>query len=622
MAEKILANSRIQAVTTNYFDGGRRYAYRVTPSEQLEFQIDSSPWEPFPLFDGCRVKYVAADNNRVFILTKENQLYWRCIKRDSASWVVLIFTLAELIESADADTLIWSQIKGHQKHIEGSDYRDSDVQHWAAAYREWVVITHDPDRSEEAVANLSQTGWTSECLMQNGWNSLEGRRGLKDLKGAELEIIDLAVGNWNNTVITYYVLTYSKEKKRLALLYLDEETIMHEWMEVPGLTNRLDNNSHITASHSVVAVTTGRQLNWMRFDAHQPGHIDVWPLNWTESWNQQLMADENWWSRWITDPFDLGSRELPINPANLKEEVLLRVPPFDVLNADNYPLWHTVELPEDMETIDEFLIDVGYGKRPWPVPEPSLFPRLPFIDATRVASAVWKLHLLMTALSTVLDEMRGQEGGTEIGFLGENPIKPNSAYPVCCIAKSGNRYKGFSIQNGSDTRSIEWRDIDAEPSQGIGNMIRSGIAELCHSAYRFQNNCFRWTNETFTCVPVRYQRCIEEEDQGYEECSRREDRGYQRCRKRRLQCPNWVPGWACNAANEFANLVCVAWTWISNIVCVAWTWFSKIVCVAWEWVSVLLCSLFRSAIKTVCSGIAKSIKWISCWAVSCWETRK
>lgn len=580
MSESIITNnSRERAVTTNYFDGAKRYAYRIVDGV-VRFRIGADEWQEFP-FDlppGCRVENVAADNNRVFIRTTDNQLYWRCLKEDSASWVVLVFTLGELVGTTLASELIWSQIGEDQRWIEDTQY--SDLQEWAGAYCGWVRTTHDPARNEGSADH--------PYLKTNGWNCLRERVGLEGD-----EIIDIAVGNWNNTVVTYYVLAYSRERKRVVLYYIDEETIMHRWEEVPGQEGRFDKNSLISASHSVVAAVTGRQLHWTRMDAHNPGHIKVWPLNWTETWNDELPGAEA-----MSQLFE--DQDPPIRPSNARERALLSTPPLDVLNEDNYPGWHTVSVP--VKAVSGFLIDVGYGKRPWPVPEPGLFPRAPVVEATRFASVFWKLYLLMATYSAVTDEMRGEEGGTEIGFLGENPIKPNSSYPVCCVVSSGDRHIAFAIPQALETGQLEWREIRSEPSDGIGSTLRRGMADICHGAYAFQDGCRDLTDRTLACVDRGYERCTTEADQGRQECSRREDQGYR-------DCCDWIP----------CSWICDAWVWVSNLVCVAWTWVSNWVCVAWTWVSNVVCAVARAVVKGTCSAIAGSIKRASCWAVSCWE---
>jgi hypothetical protein len=121
------------------------------------------------------------------------------------------------------------------------------------------------------------------------------------------------------------------------------------------------------------------------------------------------------------------------------------VPPFDVFDEDNYPSWYSVTAPTS--TIEEFLIDVGYGVAPWPVPKPT------------AGAPTILLYNLVAGISEQIDDFRDTH--TEVGFLGENPIKPTHNYPLCCIIKSEDKYKGFMIYKTSDADLVEWRDINA-----------------------------------------------------------------------------------------------------------------------------------------------------------------
>ncbi len=193
---------------------------------------------------------MAADNNRLFVQTTDNKLYWRCLKKDSANWVIFLYDVLKLPGLGLADDLVWPLIPDQFRIIEGEEY--SDLDSWADAYRSWVINSHD-----------------------GRWNELE-----RGINGDD--IVDIAVGNWNNTVVTYYALMRSGR-----IMYLDEEPIMRNWMEVPG-ENRpsLNETSRICASHSVIAATKGREIHWIRFDAHQPDFFPFGPLsiNWTEVW--------------------------------------------------------------------------------------------------------------------------------------------------------------------------------------------------------------------------------------------------------------------------------------------------------------------------------------------------
>lgn len=547
MAESIITNSDRHAVTRNYFDEGRKYYYHITGDDSLELKIGNGDWKPIsPSPPVSKIKNVAADNNRVFILTDEDKLYWKCLEEDSASWVLFIFTVAELIGEADADNLIWDLLPEDIRVIEGQTY--PNLSEWADAYREWVITSHNP----------------------KNWNELD--RGIN-----KEEIADIAVGNWNNTVATYYVLTKTKK-----IMFLDEEPLMQAWEVIPGYHGiSLVDDTIITASHSVIAAASGNKIHWIRFDAHTNDHIPLWPLNWNEAWvgipEELSFAPPLDIPRYVEPPYDL--------PDDIGS-------PWDFLDSTNYPGWHTVTAP--VKDIDELMIDVGFAAKPWPVPKPDVNP-------VSIVT-VYRLYFLIALISEQMDRKRNTH--TEVGFLGENPIKPNCEYPVCCIIKHDDEYKGFMIQKSTDKNPrVEWENV--KPKNDSGNLVRwvkdrfrEGMAKLCDWAENLDKNC----------TEQRYQECLEEEDQGYEDCSERADQGRDRCSEQRLQCPNWVPDWACNAANEFAQLVCVAWTWVSNWVCIAWTWISKIVCIVWTWIVISLCKL-----------VTKAVISATCWARPCWK---
>jgi hypothetical protein len=181
------------------------YYYRVTDGARLEQRIGSGEWGiAFSSQGADRVNKrwlktaaeaevlgpiarVAADSNRVFILTADQRLYWRCLYEDSASWVLLVFTLAQVLgygyeassEASDeawrlidripnfrewlgadsspgelADKLIWSLVGEEMMHVEGFSFYETNLGDWAGTYREWALHTHKPE---------------------NGWNPLSER---------------------------------------------------------------------------------------------------------------------------------------------------------------------------------------------------------------------------------------------------------------------------------------------------------------------------------------------------------------------------------------------------------------------------------------------------------------
>ncbi|MCK5244021.1 MAG: hypothetical protein KAJ90_02040 [Desulfobacterales bacterium] len=377
----MITNSKTHAVTQNWMDGGTKYYYRIK-NDVLEYKRGTESWtrmDPPP--DDPQIKYVAADNNRVFILTTDNKLYWRCIKEDVASWVVFLFWIAEKVPD-DCPGL--GTIFRHDFQIEGTHYQD--VASWATAYKTWARDSH-------------------QGLDNGSWNEIKRKNKIKIENTEEIkepidfsDIIDIAVGNWSHTVITYYVLLKSSHK----IMWIDEEPIMNEWKEVPGWDQpSLDDESNICASHSVIAATRDNKIHWVRFDFHNPDDFKFWRMNWTE-----ISYNKPWEDR------------------------------------SHHPDWHTIETPVPM--IEEFFIDVGCGA-PWPVPSPT--------PLGIAFNTPW--YLAVIAASALIDRLEGRK--SVVGFLGDNPIKPCSAYPFSCIVKQSNCECWEYALNSDGTMHHDWR---------------------------------------------------------------------------------------------------------------------------------------------------------------------
>lgn len=597
MATPILSCSYKHAVTRNYADDRRMYYYRVTDDAHLEHRIGSGEWWiAFSTQSAEKVNKawlktasnerdaigpitrVAADSNRVFIMTADNRLYWRCLHEDSASWVLLVFVVAQVIgygdnalseaseqawnlinsipnfrewlgaDSSDAapgelaDKLIWSLFPDEMKHVEGLDCHRTDLADWATKYREWVLNTHKPEN-----------GWNP--LIERTWMLGNGTEVTHEdfLSGTDAtdshQIVDIAVGNWHNTVITYYALTKSSNG-RMRIFYLDEEALMHSWKEVPKQeTLRFYDESMICASHSVIAVTgrcpdsvDRKKIHWMRFDAHTNEHIPFWPLNWTETWVDVKIgpatADD------FPDGFDV-SQPHDMGPWS---EFLELFPPFGVFDERNYPDWHEVDVP--CKYLDELRIDVGFGTLPWPTPKPHVIG--PFFSPTGLiqiaTSLAWKVYILMCVVSSVIDTIRNQDR-SDVGFLGENPITPNTEYPVCCIVKGEQGFKGFAIARSEDTAN--WEDLDVESA--------TADTWLCRTVTRWVDELRRITKSE--------RECIEEADSRRWACTA-------------WECPWPIPEFLCDAG----KLVCVAGVWVLEIIC---KWVATIV----EWTERILISV-------------------------------
>lgn len=86
-------NSSDYAVTKNWKDQGLIYQYRIHKGN-IEMRRGNDPWAPLPLPRRQKPRSIAADNNRLFVLTKENELWWYCAKEDQSQWSIDIIKAA------------------------------------------------------------------------------------------------------------------------------------------------------------------------------------------------------------------------------------------------------------------------------------------------------------------------------------------------------------------------------------------------------------------------------------------------------------------------------------------------------------------------------------------------
>lgn len=382
---EIISDSYFQAVAQNHFYYGNKYYYQIVEGK-IQYKTSSSDWQSIANpRAGIEVKRIAADNNRLFVLTSDNKLYWRCMVEDAASWVIFMFILCEVAGQGVLDNLVWLLI-GDDFTIDGVRY--PDFASYAKAYRELTLISHD-----------------------TRWNLLD-----KGVPGDD--IVDIAVGNWNNSVVTYYVLLKSGK-----IHYTDEEPIISGWFEVKG-KNRpiLDENSMICASHSVIAATKGNKIHWIRIDAHNP---DTSPF----------FSDINFSEVW----FDLPGYK-----------------------QANHPGWHSIDSPAS--EIAEFFIDVGCGV-PWPIPG---------IDRSNPFTST--LYRFIKIFSEAIDEYRNTH--TECGAFGYiDPSESRYNYPMCCVIKQRNNKKYNHIfipaprSVTENFQSAVWESVEVNPCLGyVGNI--------------------------------------------------------------------------------------------------------------------------------------------------------
>ncbi|MEW6714217.1 MAG: hypothetical protein AB1306_03865 [Nitrospirota bacterium] len=394
---EFITNSYTHAVTQNHFHGGQKYSYCID-GEQILCKVGLNDWMPIVQYGdkkikGSQVKRIAADNNRLFVLTSDNELYWRCMEIDTASWVIFLLDLlmidgvllilfglglAELIISLLTNCF----------NINGQWY--PELTSYAAAYRQLSIESHD-----------------------RRWNLLN-KPGLPSD-----DIVDIAVGNWMSSVVTYYVLMKSSGK----IFYTDEEPQVQKWYEVKGdKAPTFDENSRICASHSVVAATKGSNIHWIRIDAHNPEALNLGPLsfNFTEVWYDG----------------DAGRG----------------------LKRENHPGWHTIQAPTS--DIDEFFIDVGCGN-PWPLLEANEWLE-PFRDFVADGGELFE-H---------------REGHQECGFLtGMDASVSRYDYPFCCVIKqkTDEKYKHILVPRPKagmvEIEPSVWEDVEINPCLGfVGNV--------------------------------------------------------------------------------------------------------------------------------------------------------
>jgi len=287
-------NSMSYARTTNYAhrDGYGQpvvYEYRLA-SGNIDYSLNGGGWQPLKVpQEGMLFKNIAADHNRLFALTTDNRLFWYVPMTDYAEWV-------EKLCEAACD-LNWGWLNAKL-----APYLDG---HTACDYKKYVVNTH-------------QAGSWNELLRLNG--KQRGYPGPDD-EFDRSTILDIAVGHWYGTVVTYYVLVKTPDGAKI--MFTDEEPLLPKWVDLVkkdeyifpkppfsgierdrwGLKwtklkedyqlrkqpTGLTAESRIDASNSVLALSTregdtGAKIWWLRFDFHHQPLFGFWPvLDWDEA---------------------------------------------------------------------------------------------------------------------------------------------------------------------------------------------------------------------------------------------------------------------------------------------------------------------------------------------------
>ncbi|MBN1757097.1 MAG: hypothetical protein JW863_02200 [Chitinispirillaceae bacterium] len=258
--------------TRNYIDAGKHYSYRLLGGK-IEYRNEGNRWRTLPNGnprdcggETLEVKLMAADNNRLFVVAQDRRgkrsLWWYCVKDDQAEWSKTLVDLAgDLMK------------KG---------------------YPQWIACAHKGGSWTNLLAMREFVPYKRVRFRKTGIDSA-GKPVLKpeafDVPRASIDVddvVDIAVGNWTGTVVTYYVLMGSTGK----IMYIDEEVVMDRWKTVPHLClpcndpYPLDSNSRIAASNSVIcAYKTGSEgalVSWIRWDFHNRQDFSWYPLDWCE----------------------------------------------------------------------------------------------------------------------------------------------------------------------------------------------------------------------------------------------------------------------------------------------------------------------------------------------------
>ena len=320
-------NSRSYCATRNWKDHGVVYQYRII-DDSLQMKRADSSWEPLTShpFEGTPVS-IAADNNRLLVLTDRHELWWYLPIDDQAQWSIdlmntaVAFTdlkpvvgeqlcdvmLPVFIGVTDSIIAMAASIPSLQKWFTRPANDSAVIRYWTercSVYTETALnierflLTADSGKSFSA---KTYADWSSRYHKGGSWaNLLSWTDGTDTLtRGGNLDrekITDIAVGNWNGTVVTAYALAEGK------IWFLDEEIIQPEWKPIErwndgwtliGQRNYeqigdspypLDSTCDIEASNSVISVikktSSATQIYWLRWDYHQKDDFVYWPLDW------------------------------------------------------------------------------------------------------------------------------------------------------------------------------------------------------------------------------------------------------------------------------------------------------------------------------------------------------
>ncbi len=319
-------NADDYAACRNWKDGGKKYEYRIRDSI-LEMRVEENEWRHISIPYNKKPVNIASDNNRCFVMTAEKELWWYCPVEDQAKWSIDIMkTAVEIIElksivgegvCGDVVALteavidsVMSNTPAGKNFMEFIVKKDS-LQNIREYFTKRCNMLTDAALSLDRILLKAGGGrsftakdyalWSKKAHATGSWSNLLYWETNGELfeRGKNIDpdsIADIAVGNWNGTVVTMYVLAHGK------IWFIDEEIIHPDWKPVEKWNNGwltikdykdignspypLDNMCRIDASNSVIAVlkkdSTRSDIYFLRWDYHQKDDFVYWPLDWCE----------------------------------------------------------------------------------------------------------------------------------------------------------------------------------------------------------------------------------------------------------------------------------------------------------------------------------------------------
>lgn len=319
------ANSDTFAVCRNWKDNGVVYQYRIK-DKRLEMKRGDSEWVNLSLPQNMIPIKIAADNNRCFVLTENKELWWYCVKEDQAKWsldimktAVEVMALKEILGEGICsdivmmlDKIVETTIKETSLGSLLKNFYTVDTmltkEYWAENCKAWAEIALAIDglllKSGEGkpFSAKDYTEWSYKAHRKGAWSNLLKweANGVEFTRGKNINIdsiVDIAVGNWNGTVVTMYVIANGK------VWFIDEEIIHPQWKPIEQWNSKwaviakeyhnienspypLDSNCRIDASNSVISILKNNNnethIYWIRWDYHQKDDFVYWPLDWCE----------------------------------------------------------------------------------------------------------------------------------------------------------------------------------------------------------------------------------------------------------------------------------------------------------------------------------------------------